>query len=61
MDKKTSIKSYKSPKEHDIDNNLINLFKNSPIPDEQLMENLGLFISSKDFKSINGWIRLLWK
>ena len=49
MDNKTSIKSYKSSKEHDIDSNLFNLFKNSPIPDEQLMENLGLFISSKDF------------
>lgn len=49
MDKKTSIKSYKSSKEHDVDNELVSLFKNAPIPDEQLMENLGLFISSKDF------------
>ncbi len=49
MENKEGIKSYKSQEEQGLDGELTKLFKNAPIPDEQIFENLGLFLSSKDF------------
>ena len=52
MRNKIGFKSYKSDIEHDIDTGILEAFKNAPIPNDQLMENLGIFISSKDFSRI---------
>ena len=52
MKSKTGIKSYKSDKEKEIDHKIIELFNNCPIPEEQLMENLGLFFNAKNFSRI---------
>ena len=49
MENETGIKSYKSGHEHQVDEGLVAALKNAPIPDSQIMENLGLFLSSKDF------------
>jgi hypothetical protein len=48
----TGIKSYKSPSERSLDGRLIELFRNAPIPDGQLAENLGLFLGSKNLSRI---------
>ena len=49
MKTKTGIKSYKSDKEIQIDQKVLNLFKSCPIPEDQLFENLGLFLNAKIF------------
>src|SRR3989338_1750944 len=48
----TKIKAYESDKETKIRQKIVELFKNCPIPDDQLMPNLGLFINSKNLSSI---------
>ena len=52
MKSKTGIKSYKSDKEMQIDKDVLDLFNNCPIPEDQLMENLGLFLNAKNFSRI---------
>jgi len=39
---------YRSEKEDRIRKEFVNVFKNCPIPDEDILQNLGLFISSKN-------------
>ncbi|OGH18538.1 MAG: crotonobetainyl-CoA--carnitine CoA-transferase [Candidatus Levybacteria bacterium RIFCSPHIGHO2_12_FULL_38_12] len=48
----TKIKAYESDKETKIRQKIVELFKNCPIPDDQLMPNLGLFINSKNLSRI---------
>ncbi|MDB2637586.1 crotonobetainyl-CoA--carnitine CoA-transferase [Alphaproteobacteria bacterium] len=52
MENKNSIKSYKSTQEQSVDNALMLHLQSTPIPDDQIMENLGLFLSSKDLSRI---------
>ena len=52
MKSKTGIKSYKSDKEMQTDKEVLELFRNCPIPEDQLMENLGLFLNAKNFSRI---------
>ena len=40
MESKTGIKSYKSDKEIQLDEEVLEIFNNCPIPPNQLMENL---------------------
>lgn len=49
---KTGIKTYSSEQERLLLDNLITLFNNSPIPQEQIFNNLGLFLRSKDLSRI---------
>jgi len=48
----TGIKVYESDHEKQIRNEIVGHFKNCPIPDDQLMSNLGLFLNSKDLSRI---------
>lgn len=48
----TKIKTYSSSTEMKIRQEIIKLFKNCPIPDEQLLSNLGLFLNSKNLSRI---------
>jgi len=48
-DDTTGIKSYKSGPEISSDSDLLDLFHNSPIPQNQVLENLGLFLTPKNF------------
>ena len=50
--KDIGTKNYSSKKELENSSNKIDLFKNNPIPDEQVMENLGLFLNSKNLSRI---------
>ena len=50
--KPKGIKSYKNNQEIDLDKSMYELLKNNPIPNEQLGENLGLFLNSKNFSRI---------
>lgn len=50
--KKTGVKSYSSSEEENNRENLTDLFKKSPIPDDQIFSNLGLFLNSKDLSRI---------
>ena len=52
MKEKTDIKSYKSIHEKDLDRQAFDLFQDCPIPKDQLMENLGLFLNAKNFSRI---------
>jgi hypothetical protein len=52
MNKKLKIKSSESVKELDVRNNFYNLFKKNPIPSEQVLSNLGLFLNSKNLSRI---------
>lgn len=52
MDNKQDIKSYKSNDELSVDAELLRMMENLPIPANQVMENPGLFLSSKDFARI---------
>lgn len=47
-----SIKTYSSEKEFKIREEIIELLKNTPIPTEQLLSNIGLFINSKNLSRI---------
>ncbi len=48
----TRIKSYSSEQEKRIRQEIVKLLKNCPIPEEQLMSNLGLFFNSKNLSRI---------
>jgi len=48
----SSIKTYESPEEHGIRGDLARHFRRCPIPDNQLMANLGLFLNSKNLARI---------
>ncbi len=48
----TKIKTYSSDKEVQIRQEIVELFKNCPIPGDQLMSNLGLFLNSKNLSRI---------
>jgi hypothetical protein len=52
MKSKTGIKSYKNDHEMQVDKDVLDLFRNCPIPEEQLLENLGLFFNAKNFSRI---------
>jgi len=52
MKNKIGIKSYKSDSEHNVEEAIFEAFRNTPIPNDQLLENLGIFISSKDFSRL---------
>ena len=52
MKSKIGIKSYKNENEHKVDEKLIDLFNNCPIPQNQILENLGLFLNAKNFSRI---------
>lgn len=48
----TKIKAYESDKETKIRQEIVELFKSCPIPDDQKMANLGLFLNSKNLSRI---------
>ncbi len=48
----TGIKSYKSGAERSLDGELVDLLRACPIPENQLVENLGLFLGSKNLSRI---------
>lgn len=50
--KKTGVKSYSSEQEQNTRQTLIDLFKQCPIPEDQIFSNLGLFLNSKDLARI---------
>ncbi len=52
MQVKNSIKTYFSADETSNRQKVIELFKNCPIPDDQILNNLGLFLNSKDLARI---------
>lgn len=52
MKSKTSIKSYLTDSERDNLQKFIKLFQDCPIPDDQIFQNLGLFLNSKDLSRI---------
>lgn len=47
--KKTDIVSYQNKTEKELNERLLSLLQNTPISKDQILENLGLFISSKNF------------
>lgn len=49
---RTGIKRYLSKKENQNSEKIIQLFKKNPIPDDQILANLGLFLNSKDLSRI---------
>lgn len=48
----TGIKVYESSREKEIRSQVTELLKNCPIPDDQLISNLGLFLNSKNLSRI---------
>ncbi|MFA4917243.1 MAG: hypothetical protein WC560_11325 [Syntrophales bacterium] len=46
------IKTYESDKEKGLRRSLLESFKNCPIPEDQLLSNLGLFLNSKSLSRI---------
>lgn len=52
MKEAIGVKSYRSQGEEGVQQKVINAFKECPIPDGQIMENLGLFLNSKNFSRI---------
>lgn len=52
MQKKLEFKNFKSVEEERNYQNLLALFKNCPIPEEQIFDNLGLFLGSKQLARI---------
>ncbi len=48
----TKIQSYSSDHETKIRREIVELLKNSPIPDDQIISNLGLFLNSKNLSRI---------
>lgn len=48
----TKIKTYSSDRETKIRQKIVELFKNCPIPDDQILSNLGLFLNSKNLSRI---------
>ena len=52
MSNKKEILTYESTVEKKLRNNLLELFKKCPLPEEQLLSNLGLFLNSKNLSRI---------
>jgi len=48
----TGIKTYDSADEREVRQNMLNLLKETPIPEDQLLSNLGLFLNSKNLSRI---------
>lgn len=46
------IKAYNSDHETQIRQKIVDLYKNCPIPDDQILSNLGLFLNSKNLSRI---------
>ncbi len=51
-DTTVGIKSYKSNQELSSEEELVRYLKESPLPENQLLENLGLFLTAKNFSRI---------
>jgi len=52
MPDKKEIITYESTDEKELRNNFLELFKKCPLPEEQLLSNLGLFLNSKNLSRI---------
>jgi len=52
MSEKKDILTYESKDEKELRKNFLELFKNSPLPENQLLSNLGLFLNSKNLSRI---------
>jgi len=52
MKDKNGVKEYSSSHEEEARNNFVNVFKECPIPEDQILSNLGLFLSSKNLSRI---------
>lgn len=48
LENATALKTFNSAQEKDQRDRLLHLFRESPIPDDQLLSNLGLFLESKN-------------
>jgi len=48
----TGIKTYDSADEREVRQNMLKLLKETPIPEDQLLSNLGLFLNSKNLSRI---------
>ncbi len=48
----TGIKTYDSADEREVRHNMLKLLKETPIPEDQLLSNLGLFLNSKNLSRI---------
>jgi hypothetical protein len=46
------VKTYATPEEDDVRHNFFELYKRCPIPDDQILSNLGLFLNSKTLARI---------
>ena len=51
-DSKYGIKTYESHQEKSIRKDFVDLFKENPIPEEQILSNLGLFLNSKTLSRV---------
>ncbi len=49
---KMAIKEYSSPRELSVRHDLLDALQNSPIPPDQLLSNLGLFLESKNLARV---------
>ena len=56
--KLTDLKLYSSEKENEDRTNLLDLFENSPLPQDQILNNLGLYIESKWLSRILFWFHI---
>ena len=52
MKKKFTVKTYTSSEEKSIREQFVEHFRNCPIPDDQILSNLGLFLNSKNLSRI---------
>ena len=52
MSDKKGIITYESKDEKELRNNFLKLFKQCPLPDNQILSNLGLFLNSKNLSRI---------
>ena len=52
ISKKTDIKHYSSESEEHVRLKMLDLLKNCPIPEDQLLSNIGLFLDSKNLSRI---------
>lgn len=50
--KKIGVNNFESKEEKITRNKMLDLFKNNPVPDDQKLSNLGLFLNSKDLSRI---------
>jgi hypothetical protein len=52
MEHTTGVKTFNSSQEEDVRYQFLEYFKNCPIPEDQLLSNLGLFLNSKSLARI---------